>query len=35
LLQEGQVAEQGTHEELLRKEGLYYLMWMQQVFAEE
>ncbi|KAJ7679190.1 iron-sulfur clusters transporter ATM1 [Mycena polygramma] len=30
VLKEGQVAEQGTHEELLRKGGLYYSMWQEQ-----
>ncbi|KAJ7074357.1 P-loop containing nucleoside triphosphate hydrolase protein [Mycena amicta] len=35
VLKEGQVAEQGTHEELLRKGGLYHAMWLEQVLAEE
>ncbi|KAF8176135.1 P-loop containing nucleoside triphosphate hydrolase protein [Mycena galopus ATCC 62051] len=35
VLKEGQVAEQGTHEELLRKGGLYYSMWQEQASAEE
>ncbi|KAJ3822343.1 P-loop containing nucleoside triphosphate hydrolase protein [Lentinula raphanica] len=35
VLQDGCVAEQGTHEELLRKGGLYYRMWMQQQAAAE
>jgi ATP-binding cassette, subfamily B (MDR/TAP), member 7 len=35
VLQEGRVVEQGTHDELLQRGGLYYSMWMQQVFAEE
>ncbi|KAJ7300740.1 P-loop containing nucleoside triphosphate hydrolase protein [Mycena albidolilacea] len=35
VLKEGQVAEQGTHEELLRKGGLYYSMWQEQALAEE
>ncbi|KAJ7111961.1 iron-sulfur clusters transporter ATM1 [Mycena epipterygia] len=34
VLKEGEVAEQGTHEELLRKGGLYYSMWQEQVLAE-
>ncbi|KAJ7757687.1 P-loop containing nucleoside triphosphate hydrolase protein [Mycena maculata] len=35
VLKEGEVAEQGTHEELLRKGGLYSSMWYQQMLAEE
>ncbi|KAJ7471401.1 P-loop containing nucleoside triphosphate hydrolase protein [Mycena galericulata] len=35
VLKEGQVAEQGTHEELLRKGGLYSSMWQEQALAEE
>ncbi|KAJ7234198.1 P-loop containing nucleoside triphosphate hydrolase protein [Mycena haematopus] len=35
VLEDGQVAEQGTHEELLRKGGLYYSMWQEQASAEE
>ena len=31
MLKDGQVAEQGTHEELMRAGGLYYSMWQQQV----
>ncbi|KAJ7222939.1 P-loop containing nucleoside triphosphate hydrolase protein [Mycena rebaudengoi] len=34
VLKEGQVAEQGTHEELLRLGGLYYSMWQEQALAE-
>lgn len=30
VLNEGRVAEQGTHEELLKKGGLYYSMWVEQ-----
>ncbi|KAG0696220.1 P-loop containing nucleoside triphosphate hydrolase protein [Suillus ampliporus] len=30
VLKDGQVAEQGTHEELLRLGGLYHNMWLQQ-----
>ena len=35
VLRDGQVAEQGTHEELLRLGGLYYSMWIQQASAED
>lgn len=35
VLQEGRVAEQGTHEELLRMGGLYHKLWLQQQAAAE
>ena len=31
VLKDGQVSEQGTHDELMRAKGLYYSMWQQQV----
>lgn len=34
VLRDGQVVEQGSHEELLRRGGLYASMWQQQVSAE-
>ena len=34
VLKEGEVVEQGTHEELLRARGLYYSMWQQQASLE-
>ena len=30
VLRAGEVAEQGTHDALLRQRGLYYEMWIQQ-----
>jgi ABC-type transport system involved in cytochrome bd biosynthesis fused ATPase/permease subunit len=33
VLDQGRVAEQGTHEELMQKGGLYYRMWMEQARA--
>ncbi|KAF8972237.1 iron-sulfur clusters transporter ATM1 [Flammula alnicola] len=34
VLKEGEVVEQGTHEELMRTRGLYYSMWQQQASLE-
>ena len=38
VLDDGQVTEQGTHEELMRAGGLYYRLWQEQaadIFVEE
>jgi ATP-binding cassette, subfamily B, bacterial len=35
VLEKGRIAEQGTHEELLEKKGLYYALWRQQIGARE
>jgi ATP-binding cassette, subfamily B, heavy metal transporter len=35
VLEEGEIAERGTHKVLLRKKGLYYDMWNRQQQAEE
>jgi ATP-binding cassette, subfamily B (MDR/TAP), member 7 len=34
-MKDGQVVEEGTHEELLRNGGLYYTMWQQQSATAE
>ncbi|MFX6036094.1 hypothetical protein ABTE74_22160, partial [Acinetobacter baumannii] len=31
VLEKGQVAETGTHSDLLAEKGLYYAMWRQQI----
>ena len=35
VLYDGQVAEQGTHQDLLAKNGMYYTMWMRQASGED
>jgi ABC-type transport system involved in Fe-S cluster assembly fused permease/ATPase subunit len=30
VMESGTIVERGTHEELLRKEGKYYALWMRQ-----
>ena len=35
VLDEGQVAEQGTHEELLKRNGIYARLWAEQSQAGE
>ena len=35
MLNEGQLAEQGTHTDLLRRGGLYAEMWARQAEAVE
>jgi ATP-binding cassette subfamily B (MDR/TAP) protein 7 len=34
VLQEGEVVEQGTHDELMKLRGLYYSMWQQQALLD-
>ena len=31
LLSKGRITEQGSHDELVSKKGLYYAMWRQQI----
>ncbi|MCH5683873.1 ATP-binding cassette domain-containing protein [Niabella sp. W65] len=31
VLERGEVAETGSHEELIKRKGLYYAMWRQQI----
>ncbi|NCU04354.1 MAG: hypothetical protein GXC73_10250, partial [Chitinophagaceae bacterium] len=31
VLEKGQIVEQGSHEELVNRKGLYYAMWRQQI----
>jgi ATP-binding cassette, subfamily B, bacterial len=31
VLERGRIVEQGHHDELLERKGLYYAMWRQQV----
>ncbi|PWN93620.1 hypothetical protein FA10DRAFT_237131 [Acaromyces ingoldii] len=35
VLQEGKVVENGSHKDLIAKEGIYHSMWMQQIKTEE
>lgn len=35
VMKDGQVVEEGTHDELLRRGGLYYTMWLQQSATSE
>jgi ATP-binding cassette subfamily B protein len=35
MLDKGEVAEYGTHQELMEKEGAYYLLYQQQMLEEE
>jgi ATP-binding cassette subfamily B protein len=31
VLEKGEIAETGTHQQLLEDKGLYYAMWRQQI----
>ena len=33
VLKEGRLVEEGNHEELMDREGLYYKMWQYQVMG--
>ncbi|TFY64132.1 hypothetical protein EVJ58_g2833 [Rhodofomes roseus] len=35
VLKDGEVVEQGTHDELIRKGGLYHSMWLEQAYQEQ
>lgn len=35
VLKDGEVVEQGSHEELIRKGGLYHSMWLEQAYQEQ
>lgn len=35
VLEKGQIAEVGNHDELLSKQGLYYALWRQQIASKE
>jgi ATP-binding cassette subfamily B protein len=31
VLEQGEIIEQGKHEDLIKEKGLYYAMWRQQI----
>ena len=35
VLHQGNIAEQGTHEDLLRRQGLYFELYQKQLLEEE